>query len=656
MKLIKYAILALALVASVASHAQATRSQGTITTQNLVAAGACTTGGCVEIDVANRGAVTVQVTGAYTGALSGQATTDGVTWVTLAASGSFTNVASGATSATITSASTGLYRVAGVVGALRFRIAALAAVTGTATITLQTAPVPPESSTTISGGAGDASAANQVTGNASLASIDGKLPALSGSRVPVVDLTSVAQASTTSGQSGQLVQGAVTTAAPTYTTAQTSPLSLDTSGSLRVAIMSGAGSGGTASTVGAATPATATAIGGNDGTNMQVPRVADLDTGAGTQYSLVVSPRLGASGGGVELVGGAGAVSAGVLRTTQASDSPLVAAAGAVADSVCGTDTGSCSTIALAKKIAANITAQTSAITADPNYSGVIGAATAPTRMLLGGGVYNSTPLTLTNGQSAALQVSSSGALLVSGAAGATEYTEDAAAAANPQGPMMMAVRRDTLSGSEVSADGDNIAVKATSSGQVHVFAQLGTGSATIGALTANQSVNVAQINGVTPLMGAGNTGTGSPRVTIATDQAAIATHGHGATGSAVPANAQLAGGRAGANMISFPVSDTTAPITMSTATTTQMIALSGSTRTWIDNLSIISAGATNVTLVYGTGTNCATSPSNLSGAYPLAANTGLVLQRIVVPAGQALCVTNSAAIQISGHVTYTQF
>jgi hypothetical protein len=36
------------------------------------------------------------------------------------------------------------------------------------------------------GGAGDASAANQVIGNASLASIDGKLPALSGGRIPVV--------------------------------------------------------------------------------------------------------------------------------------------------------------------------------------------------------------------------------------------------------------------------------------------------------------------------------------------------------------------------------------------------------------------------------------------------------------------------------------
>lgn len=43
-----------------------------------------------------------------------------------------------------------------------------------------------------------------------------------------------AQASTTSGQKGPLAQGAVTTAAPTYTTGQTDPLSLTTAGSLRV--------------------------------------------------------------------------------------------------------------------------------------------------------------------------------------------------------------------------------------------------------------------------------------------------------------------------------------------------------------------------------------------------------------------------------------
>jgi hypothetical protein len=42
------------------------------------------------------------------------------------------------------------------------------------------------------------------------------------------------QGSTTSGQKGPLIQGAVSTSAPSYTTAQTSPLSLTTSGALRV--------------------------------------------------------------------------------------------------------------------------------------------------------------------------------------------------------------------------------------------------------------------------------------------------------------------------------------------------------------------------------------------------------------------------------------
>lgn len=41
-------------------------------------------------------------------------------------------------------------------------------------------------------------------------------------------------------------------------------------------------------------------------------------------------------------------------------------------------------------------------------------------------------------------------------------------------------------------------------------------------ALAGTLANNIAQINGVTPLMGAGNTGTGSQRVTIATDQAVV--------------------------------------------------------------------------------------------------------------------------------------
>lgn len=51
----------------------------------------------------------------------------------------------------------------------------------------------------------------------------------------------VAQGSTTSGQNGNLDMGAVTTAAPSYTTAQTSPLSLTLAGSLRTDLNSVAG-------------------------------------------------------------------------------------------------------------------------------------------------------------------------------------------------------------------------------------------------------------------------------------------------------------------------------------------------------------------------------------------------------------------------------
>lgn len=55
----------------------------------------------------------------------------------------------------------------------------------------------------------------------------------------------LSQGSTTSGEKGPLLQGAVTTSAPGYTTAQTSPLSLDTSGNLRTSINNTVTVGGT---------------------------------------------------------------------------------------------------------------------------------------------------------------------------------------------------------------------------------------------------------------------------------------------------------------------------------------------------------------------------------------------------------------------------
>lgn len=50
-----------------------------------------------------------------------------------------------------------------------------------------------------------------------------------------------------------------------------------------------------------------------------------------------------------------------------------------------------------------------------------------------------------------------------------TEYTEDAASAANPTGPLTLARRRDTLTAAEVTTDGDNIALNATAKGELYV-------------------------------------------------------------------------------------------------------------------------------------------------------------------------------------------
>lgn len=62
----------------------------------------------------------------------------------------------------------------------------------------------------------------------------------------LIDDVVIAQGGAIGSTKQALAGGSVTTASPSYTTGQVSPLSLDTAGSLRVAIISGAGSGGTA--------------------------------------------------------------------------------------------------------------------------------------------------------------------------------------------------------------------------------------------------------------------------------------------------------------------------------------------------------------------------------------------------------------------------
>ncbi len=109
---------------------------GNITTQNLVPAGVATDASAVEIDLVGADRLCAQVTGTYTGALSVQVTVDCVNWITLGAATTVTRQSTGVATATITSAEQDIYALA-VPGATKARVTGLAAMTGTARVTLR---------------------------------------------------------------------------------------------------------------------------------------------------------------------------------------------------------------------------------------------------------------------------------------------------------------------------------------------------------------------------------------------------------------------------------------------------------------------------------------------------------------------------------------
>lgn len=100
--------------------------------------------------------------------------------------------------------------------------------------------------------------------------------------------------------------------------------------------------------------------------------------------------------------------------------------------------------------------------------------------------------------------------------------------------------------------------------------------------------------------------------------------------------------------------------ITMSTATTTQFAALTIGVPIRVCKLNIDAAGSTTVTIVAGTGSNCGTGTTSISGPYTLTA-TGPAInlsgspELFRLPAGQALCITNSAAIVIGGTLVFSK-
>jgi hypothetical protein len=397
-------------------------------------------------------------------------------------------------------------------------------ITGTVTVTgpltdsqLRATPVPVS---------GSVSAA--VTGSVSLT---GTLPAFAAT--PTFNLGTLNGAATAALQSSvqgtvaggtaataSQLAGAIYNSAPlTLTNGQGAALQADVNGYLRVNVMTG---GGGSSTFGAAFPASGVAIGMSQGGNMVAA--------TGTSGNLNVQCA-NCSGSGVSTADAA----------TFTAGASLFAGSGGFFQT-----TATANALTNGQQGMFQVTAQRALFTNLRNASGTeLGVAAAPLQVSLANTAANGTALLVT-GTGGTFPVSQASAASLNatvvgtgtfavqstiatptawgintlGSTTSGQSGQLALGAVTTAAPTYTTAQSNALSLTTAGAlrvDGSGVTqpVSLTSTTITGTVAVTQSGS---WSLAANQSVNIAQFNGVTPLMGNGVTGTGSPRVTIASD------------------------------------------------------------------------------------------------------------------------------------------
>lgn len=179
-------------------------------------------------------------------------------------------------------------------------------------------------------------------------------------------------------------------------------------------------------------------------------------------------------------------------------------------------------------------------------------------------------------------------------------------------------------------------------------------------ALPANQSVNIAQMNGVTVTMGAGATGTGVQRVNDVASSA---------TGAAPPASAHyiagIGSGATGGFLVGAPFCDNNIPISITSGTTTLIVTGVSSRHVYICHLDLVTAVANNVAVITGTGATCGTSTAGVFGGttaangWNFAANGGIAMGSGIgmvgrtETTGDSICIITSSAGPLAGAISY---
>jgi hypothetical protein len=179
----------------------------------------------------------------------------------------------------------------------------------------------------------------------------------------------------------------------------------------------------------------------------------------------------------------------------------------------------------------------------------------------------------------------------------------------------------------------------------------LNAGSNDIGSVDQHGgpwTMNVTQFGSNNVATGTGAGGSGVPRVTVSNDSIV----GH-------------SGENSSAGLTPYLNCDSTAVYDNTTNGATQLVALSSGKTIYVCGyqFSTSQMTAVHVALEYGTGTNCATSPTKITPSYPLqaASSTGPIGLVVMTPgftglhtaASNALCLVTDAAVSVQAIVWY---
>lgn len=167
---------------------------------------------------------------------------------------------------------------------------------------------------------------------------------------------------------------------------------------------------------------------------------------------------------------------------------------------------------------------------------------------------------------------------VISGGGGGTQYTEDAAAAANPVGTALNLIRDDARAGTLTTTDGDNVAARGTNAGELyvkHVDTIAVTQSGTWDEVGINDSGNSITVDNAALAVVGGGVEATALRVTVASDSTGVlSVDDNGASLTVDNAQLSVVGGGLEATALRVTIaSDSTGVITVDGTVTANLAA-----------------------------------------------------------------------------------